>query len=101
MSVIEEQIGKIIAGGVSITVAGFIWLVRTVFTNNKKVDLLRQELETKRINDLEHYGQIRRSIIKVEKQNEVAIQNQQKLIDILFRNFERQESRLNGKTDSK
>jgi hypothetical protein len=45
----DEWVGKIIAGLVASVFASIGWLVRTVLTNNKKIDLLQLEIKNRDI----------------------------------------------------
>lgn len=89
MSILEENIGKLIAGAVALVGAGLTWIVRTVFTNNKRVDLLEQSIQDSRKHLDERHLEIKESILKVEKQTEVSMINQQKLIEALLKKFEK------------
>ena len=42
---IAEAQGSIIAALASASVAGFIWLVRRVFTNQKQIELMQREIQ--------------------------------------------------------
>jgi hypothetical protein len=54
MSILDEHAGKFVAGGVALVVGAVSWLTRTVFTNNKRLQLLEQQLKfQKEARDLE------------------------------------------------
>ena len=44
---IEQAQGSITAALASATVAGFIWLVRRVFTNQKQIEMLQREIQVR------------------------------------------------------
>lgn len=40
-----EYLDKIVAGGITLVTTALIWLVRTVFTNSRKIELLENEIK--------------------------------------------------------
>lgn len=89
MSFIEEHLGKLIAAVLALITAAITWIVRTVFTNNKKVELLEQHIQDNNKRLDERHSEIQNSILKVEKQNEVALDNQQRFIEVLLTRLEK------------
>lgn len=64
---LEETIGKIVAAVVSALTAGFLWLVRTVFTNQQQVKLLQQGMLNLQKSN-EHQGELlREKLTALEK----------------------------------
>jgi hypothetical protein len=45
--VMEQWLDKIIAGAVAAVFASITWLVRTVLTNNRKIELLQLEIKNR------------------------------------------------------
>jgi len=44
MSFFEEHTGKVVSGLIGLVIAGFTWLVRTVFTNKQELAVLKEHL---------------------------------------------------------
>lgn len=80
MQFIEEHIGKVITAVIALIATGFTWLVRTVFTNEKKVTLLQQELNHQFMNNNKRQDELKESLIKIEQQSTLALENQTKVI---------------------
>lgn len=63
---LEEQYNKVVVGAVSGGAALLAWIVRHVFTNNKKIEMLEQK------NDLQ-YTELQRSLARLEASQEALI----------------------------
>lgn len=63
---LEEQYNKVVVGAVSGGAALLAWIVRHVFTNNKKIEMLEQK------NDLQ-YMELKRSLARLEDSQEVLV----------------------------
>lgn len=80
MQFLEEHVGKVVTAVVALIATGFTWLVRTVFTNEKKVTLLQQELNHQFMNNNKRQDELKESLIKIEQQSTLALENQTKVI---------------------
>ena len=80
MQFVEEHIGKVITAVIALIATGFTWLVRTVFTNEKKVTLLQQELNHQFISNNKRQDELKESLIKIEQQSTLALENQTRVI---------------------
>lgn len=89
MSVIEEHIGKFVAAVLGLLSTAIVWVVRTVFTNEKKVGLLQQSLENHLNESHERHTDLKQSILKIETQNSLAIEHQTEIVKALIETLER------------
>ena len=80
MQFVEEHIGKVITAVIALIATGFTWLVRTVFTNEKKVTLLQQELNHQFLANNRRQDELKESLIKIEQQSTLALENQTRVI---------------------
>jgi len=73
-----ESVDKIVT---AILTGGFFWVLRTVFTNNKKVDRLELLLEVKEKDAERRHKETKESIEGLVKSNDRAVDNQQKMME--------------------
>lgn len=73
---LDEHSGKIVGGLVSAVVAGFVWLVRTVFTNQKALALLEQK------QDMQH-EELKTAVAEIRRSNSSALKTQSKIVEML------------------
>lgn len=89
MSFVEEHTGKFVAAALGLISMAVTWVIRTVFTNEKKVALLQQALENHLTESEKRHIDLKESIVKIETQNGIAIQNQSQLVKALIETLER------------
>lgn len=89
MSFVEEHTGKFVTAILSLVSMAITWIIRTVLTNEKKVALLQQSLENHLTESEKRHIDLKESIIKIETQNGIAIQNQSQLVKALIETLER------------
>ena len=74
----DDHGGKVVGGIVASVFAGITWLVRTVFTNQKTLDLHASKLD-----------QLHDDLREMKAENRQALTNQSRILDLI----ERQERR--------
>jgi hypothetical protein len=89
VSFVEEHTGKFVAAALGLISMAVTWVIRTVFTNEKKVALLQQALENHLAESEKRHIDLKESIVKIETQNGIAIQNQSQLVKALIETLER------------
>ena len=62
-----EYVYKLVAGAVTLIITSLIWLVRTVFTSSKKIELLENEIKHRTSGQDELRDSLRRLEIDVKK----------------------------------
>lgn len=82
MAPFDDHSGKIVSAAIAAVGATVTWLVRTILTNNRRVDLLEQKT------GLQHSETIRR-IEEIKTSNDAALHKQSEMHDMLRKISER------------
>ena len=80
----DNFIDRIVYGLVGLVSTGFVFLVRTVLTNNKKVVLMEHMLDHKEKEEERRHEETKQSIDRLVETHEKAIENQNLLITKLL-----------------
>lgn len=83
MTFFEEHSGKVWATIFGLVATGGTWLVRTIFTNHKRLDLLEQKQDMQHAAAMEGLSAVRDDIHEIKTSNDNAIQTQVKIVEIL------------------
>lgn len=62
-----EYLDKLVAGAITLVVTSLIWLVRTVFTSSKKIEMLENEIKHRTIGQDELRDSLHRLEVDVKK----------------------------------
>jgi predicted nucleic acid-binding Zn-ribbon protein len=62
-----EYLDKVVAGTITIVVTSLIWLVRTVFTSSKKIEMLENEIKHRTSTQVELRDSLYRLETEVKK----------------------------------
>jgi predicted nucleic acid-binding Zn-ribbon protein len=62
-----EYLDKVVAGAITIVVTSLIWLVRTVFTSSKKIEMLENEIKHRTSTQVELRDSLYRLETEVKK----------------------------------
>lgn len=62
-----EYVDKLVAGAVTLIITSLVWLVRTVFTSSKKIELLESEIKYRTSGQDELRDSLRRLEVDVKK----------------------------------
>lgn len=83
MTFFEDHGGKLWAAGIGLVVSTGTWLVRTIFTNHKRLDLLEQKQDMQHAQAMKGLNEVRDDVKSIKDANDTAIHTQAEIVKML------------------